>query len=101
MPEKDKAAVPQATSAYEQPKVYVGETVLWSAYGGQEKLVGIVTSKSSSTVNLTVLADGQIGQRTMRGVRHRSDPALKTMVDVPGGVWEHTEFGKLAHALID
>lgn len=97
----DQAKQPDAPKPYVQPKVFNGEFVYWSFHRGNERMLAQVTSQSDKSVNVTLYADGQPGQRPVRGARHVTDPTLRTMVEVPGGVWEHTEMGKKIHELID
>lgn len=101
MPAEKQATTDATPKPYAPPKVYQGEVVLWSMNGSSDKLDAFVTSVTGNTINVTVIADGQIGQRAYRGVRHKSDPMLRQMLEAPGGTWEHTEFGRKVHELID
>jgi hypothetical protein len=96
MPEPTTATKPTVV-AYKQPSVSVGDTVLWSYHKGNEKVLGLVTLNSGSTVNLTLFGDGSNGIRTVRGAKHVSDPMLRTMIDNPGGVWDYTETTRKIH----
>ena len=90
-----------ALQPWKPPIALPGETVYWSVYKGTEKLIGLVTSNTGTALNLTLFGDGSHAIRTVRGVRHVGDPRLKSMIDQPGGVWEHTEMGKRLHGLLD
>lgn len=80
---------------YEMPKVYVGQTVLWSYNTGGEVSPAIVVSVGSRSVCLHVHVKDVKDHVIKTGSRHVSDPFLVKFPQHDGGCWRFTEFDQL------
>ena len=101
--QKAQAQSNPPTVPWKQPSVSVGEVVNWhpGKSGKGSPAVGIVTQNKGQTLDITLHVLDDQTQKMVRGAQHVSDPALAKIEQQPGGVWDHTEFGKKVHALID
>ena len=92
---------PRVKAQPEPPKPWtmpipVHNWVSWRhADGSGEAVPAYVTKTYNGMINVTITPDGSVQGRPMQGVKHASDPSLKTMsIPNPGGVWDFCEAEK-------
>jgi hypothetical protein len=82
------------------PPIAQGDIVLWKHNpASQETAPALVTEVGQFGIAVVMFAPGQRQGTTRDGVRHVSDPALKTVITSDTGVWDYTETHKRLLAL--
>jgi hypothetical protein len=89
-------------SSFVMPPIAQGDIVLWKHNTtSQETAPAIVTEVGQFGIAVVMFAPGQRQGTTRDGVRHASDPALKTVITSDTGVWDYTETHKRLLALFN
>lgn len=73
-----------------KPEVELGQTVYWKARPTDPPIPSIVTAVGGRTVSLAIMHDGFHNFENRDGVRHETDPELRTTEMGAIGVWCHT-----------
>jgi hypothetical protein len=88
--------------SYSMPPVAQGDIVLWRHnVGSLDSAPAIVVEVGQFGIAVVMFSPGS-RQGTIRdGVRHCSDPALKTVISSDTGVWDYTDTHKRLLALFN
>lgn len=89
-----------STAPYTMPPIAQGDVVLWRHnVGSIETAPALVTDVGQSGISCLMFSPGQRQGTARDGVRHASDPALRTVITSDTGVWDYTETHKRLLAL--
>lgn len=94
------AAAP-SVAEFAPPRVEVGQVVLWRFGPGSSPSPAIVLKVAARTLSLSLHIDGVRDHVFKNGVRHVSDPFLKTSPAHDMGVWDLTPRDRAINAVLD
>ncbi len=89
---KQKKAEAAPPPAYEMPKVFLGDVVVWHIdRTGGPTAAAIVTGVANESVSLAILYPGYHNADPKEGVRHKDHPDQKAIDNSEVGCWDYTD----------